>query len=301
MYVVTGATGNTGSVVAQALLAKGEKVRIVGRSKERLAPLVSRGAEAFVADLADATALTRAFDGARAVYFMVPPDPASTDYRDRQTRIVDAGAQALAAARVRYAVTLSSLGVDQESGTGPVLGLRDMESRLNRIDGLNVLHLRAGYFMEDTLAQVEVIRHFAMTAGPLRADLLLPMIASQDIGVAAADALLKLDFSGQQTRKLLGSRDLSYNEATRIIGAAIGKPDLAYMQLPGSQFIQALTTMGMSQNFAELILEMSDALNDGRMNALETRSPATTTPTSFEAFVQGNFLPLYRGKAAGAK
>jgi uncharacterized protein YbjT (DUF2867 family) len=301
MYVVTGATGNTGSVVAQALLAKGEKVRIVGRSKERLAPLVSRGAEAFVADLADATALTRAFDGARAVYFMVPPDPASTDYRDRQTRIVDAGAQALAAARVRYAVTLSSLGVDQESGTGPVLGLRDMESRLNRIDGLNVLHLRAGYFMENTLAQVEVIRHFAMTAGPLRADLLLPMIASQDIGVAAADALLKLDFSGQQTRELLGSRDLSYNEATRIIGAAIGKPDLAYMQLPGSQFIQALTTMGMSQNFAELILEMSDALNDGRMNALETRSPATTTPTSFEAFVQGNFLPLYRGKAAGAK
>ena len=301
MYVVTGATGNTGSVVAQALLAKGEKVRIVGRSKERLAPLVTRGAEALEADLADATALTRAFDGARAVYFMVPPDPTSTDYRARQNRIIDAGAQALAAARVRYVVTLSSLGADQESGTGPVVGIRYMESRLNRIDGLNVLHLRAGYFMENTLAQVEVIRHFAMTAGPLRADLLVPMIASQDIGAIAADALLKLDFTGQQTRELLGSRDLSYNEATRIIGAAIGKPDLAYLQLPGSQFIQALTTMGMSQNFAELILEMSDALNDGRMKALQPRSPANTTPTSFEAFVQERFLPLYRGRAAGAK
>jgi uncharacterized protein YbjT (DUF2867 family) len=301
MYVVTGATGNTGSVIAQALLAKGEKVCVVGRSKERLAPLVSRGAEPFEADLADATALTRVFDGARAVYFMVPPDPTSSDYRARQDRVVDAGAQALAAARVHYVVSLSSIGADQESGTGPVVGIHKMESKFNQIPGLNVLHLRAGYFMENTFPQVDVIRNFAMTAGPVRADLPLPMIATRDIGAAAAEALLKLDFSGQQTRELLGSRDLSYNEATGIIGAAIAKPDLAYLQLPGSQFIQALTTMGMSQNFAELILEMSDAINDGRMKALEPRSPANTTPTSFEAFVQEKFLPLYRGRAAGAK
>jgi uncharacterized protein YbjT (DUF2867 family) len=300
MYVVTGATGNTGSVVAQALLGKGEKVRAVGRSRERLAPLVSRGADAFEADLADATALTRAFDGARAVYFMVPPDLTSTDYRARQDRIVDAGAQALAAARVHYTVTLSSVGANQESDTGPVVGIHNMESRFNQIPGLNVLHLRAGYFMENTLPQVEVIRNFAMTAGPVRADLPLPMIATRDIGEAAADSLLKLDFSGQQTRELLGSRDISYNEATRIIGAAIGKPNLAYMQLPPQQVVQALAAMGASKNVAELIVEMAGAINDGRMKALEPRSAANTTPTSYETFVQDVFVPAFRGKAANA-
>jgi uncharacterized protein YbjT (DUF2867 family) len=300
MYVVTGATGNTGSVVARALLAKGEKVRAVGRSKERLASLVSRGAEAFEADLADATALTRAFEGARAVYFMLPPDLTSTDYRPRQDRIVDAGAQALAAARVHYTVTLSSVGADQESGTGPVVGIHNMEWKFNQIPGLNLLHLRAGYFMENTLPQADVIRNFAMTAGPVRADLPLPMIATRDIGAAAADALLKLDFSGQQTRELLGSRDLSYNEATRIIGAAIGKPDLAYMQLPAEQVVQALTAMGASKNVAELIVEMAGAINDGRMKALEPRSAANTTPTSYETFVQDVFVPAFRGKAANA-
>src|SRR5271170_5447415 len=204
MYVVLGATGNTGSVIAEALLAKGEKVRVVGRSKERLASLVRRGAEAFEGDLGDSAALTRAFDGARAVYFMVPPDHQSPEYRARQNGIIDAGAAALEAARVRYAVTLSSFGADQESGTGPVAGLYYMESRFNQISGLNVLHLRAGYFMENTLPQVDVIRNFGMTAGPVRADLLLPMIATRDIAAAAADALLKLDFSGQTTRELLG-------------------------------------------------------------------------------------------------
>jgi uncharacterized protein YbjT (DUF2867 family) len=300
MYVILGATGNTGSVVAETLLAKGEKVRAVGRSKERLAALASKGAEAFEGDISDSVSLTRAFDGARAVYFMLPPDHSSKDYRAYQDRITDAGAAALEVARVRYVVTLSSFGADQESGTGPVVGLHYMESRFARISGLNALHLRAGYFMENTLPQVGVIQNFGMMAGPVRADLALPMIATRDIGATAAEALRKLDFSGQQTRELLGQRDITYTEAARIVGAAIGKAGLTYMQLPADQVIQALTQMGISANFAGLIVEMAGALNDGRMKALEPRSAANTTPTSFEQFVQDVFLPAYRGKAATA-
>lgn len=300
MYVVFGATGNTGSLVAEALLAKGEKVRAVSRSKERLARLVSRGAEAFQADLVDSVALTHAFDGARAVYFMVPPDHQSTDYRGQQSRVIEAGASALEAARVHYAVTLSSYGADKESGLGPVSGLHGLETRLNGISGLNVLHFRAGYFMENLLPQVQVIQNFGMTAGPVRADLPLPMIATRDIAAAAADALLKLDFSGHQTRELQGQRDVTYTEVARVVGAAIGKPNLAYVQLPPDQMIQALTAMGMSKNFAELLLEMASAMNDGRMKALEPRSPSNTTPTSVETFVQEVFVPAYRGKAATA-
>ena len=201
---------------------------------------------------------------------------------------------------MKYAVTLSSFGADKAEKTGPVAGLHAMESRFAQIPGLNALHLRAGYFMENTLPQIGIIQQFGMMAGPVRADLPLPMIATRDIGAAAVDALLRLDFSGQQTRELLGQRDLTYSEVARIVGATIGKPALAYVQLPAEQVILAMGQMGISKNVASLLCEMSDALDSGYMKALEPRSSANTTPTSYETFVEQVFVPAYRGKAASA-
>lgn len=300
MYVILGATGNTGSVAAKTLLAKGQKVRVVGRDNSRLAQFVNKGAEAFEGDVLSAESLAKAFAGAKAVYAMIPPVMDSADFRAYQDQVTEAIARALEAARVTHAVTLSSIGADKPEKTGPVLGLHNMEARFNRIAGLNVLHLRAGYFMENTLAQVGVIRNFGMLAGPVRSDLALTMIATRDIGVAAAEALLALNFSGQQVRELLGQRDLTYSELAKIVGAAIGKPGLAYSQLPSEMVIQAMTQMGISANVAGLLCEMSDSLNSGYMRALEPRTAANTTPTSFETFVQEVFVPAYRGSAATA-
>jgi uncharacterized protein YbjT (DUF2867 family) len=300
MYVVLGATGNTGSVVAKALLDGSQKVRVVGRSKERLAGFVIRGAEAFEADIMDSAALTKAFTGARAVYTLLPPDPASPNYRAHQDEETNSIVTALEAAGVTHALTLSSFGADKPDKTGPVVGLHVMEKRLAQIPKLSALHLRAGYFMENTLPQVGIIRNFGMMAGPVRADLALPTIATRDIGAAAAEALLKLDFTGQQAHELLGQRDLTYLQMAKIIGAAIGIPNLTYVQMSAEQIIQAMTQMGMSKNFATLICEMADALNGGYMRALEPRSPANTTPTSFEEFVHKVFVPAYKGQATTA-
>jgi len=300
MYVITGATGNTGSVVANRLLDAGKKVRVVSRNPEHLKDLVARGAEPFVADLSDQAALTKAFTGAEAVYVMIPPDMSTQDPSGYQNKVGDAIAGALQAASVKNAVLLSSVGADKESGTGPVAGLHKFEKKLNAITGLNVLHLRPGYFMENTLGQVGAIKGFGKAAGPLRGDLKLPMIATRDIGQAAADALLKLDFKGQQTRELLGHRDLSYNEATAIIAKAIHDADLQYVHLPNEQIQPMLVQMGMSTNSADLILEMCGALNSGYMKALEPRTAKNTTPTSFETFVAEEFVPLFKGQSEAA-
>ncbi len=300
MYVVLGASGNTGSIVANALLDLGKKGRVVGRDSKKLAPFVNRGAEAFTADAVDGEALSRAFAGAEAAYTLTPPNMSSANYRAEQDQITEAVAKTLETAGVKYAVTLSSVGADKAKKTGPVAGLHAMESRFAQIPGLNALHLRAGYFMENTLPQIGIIQQFGMMAGPVRADLPLPMIATRDIGAAAVDALLRLDFSGQQTHELLGQRDLTYSEAARIVGAAIGKPALAYVQLPAEQVILAMSQMGISKNVASLLCEMSDALDSGYMKALEPRSSANTTPTSYETFVEQVFVPAYRGRAASA-
>ena len=195
---------------------------------------------------------------------------------------------------------LSSIGGDKPDKTGPVVGLHVFEEKLNAIPRLNALYIRAGYFIENLLAQVGVIKNFGMVGGPLKPDLALPMIATRDIGAYAAEALLKLDFRGKSARELHGQRDLDYREATAVIGKAIGKPGLSYSQLPAWQLKTALTSMGMSANMADSLLEMSDALNSGYMRALEARSAANTTPTSIEQFVTGTFVPAFAGKAAGA-
>ncbi len=298
MHVVLGASGNTGRVVAKTLLDTGQKVRVVGRNATHLQFLAAEGAEIFVADVTDLPALAKAFQQAESAYVLIPPNPTSNDFSAFQDRVSDAIASAVQNTGVKNVVSLSSIGADKPSGTGPVVGLHNLEQRLNRIDRANVLHLRAGYFMENALPQAAAIHMTGSTMGPLRPDLKLPMIATCDIGKVAADALLRLDFRGKQTRELHGERDLDYNEATRIIGKAIGKPDLKYIQAPDDQIRTAMVQMGMSDNFARLILEMASALNSGYMRPLEPRSARNTATTTFENFVAEFLVPAYQQQAA---
>ena len=300
MYVITGATGNTGSVAAEKLLASGTKIRVIGRDAKRLERFSQEGAEAVVADMTDAAALDKAFSGARAVYAVMPPNLSAPDVRAYQERVTDSLAAAIRNNGIAYAVALSSTGADKTYGTGPVMGVHGLEKKLGMIDGLNSLSLRCGYFMENLLPQVGIIQSLGFMAGPVRPDVPLPMIATRDIGEVAAESLAKLDFAGKQTRELLGARHVTYTEAAKIIGAAIGKPDLTYRQVPASVLKPAMMQMGMSSNMVDLLLEMSDALNTGHMKSQEPRSARNTTATTLETFVAEVFAPAYRGKAAGA-
>ncbi|MGO8817365.1 MAG: NmrA family NAD(P)-binding protein [Terriglobia bacterium] len=300
MYAIIGATGNTGSVIAEKLLAHREKVRVIGRDASRLERFVQKGAEAFSAHVSDAEALTKAFSGAKAVYLMIPPNPTSPNVREDQEQVSDALVAAVKNAGVKHAVLLSSIGADRSEKTGPVVGLHNFEQKLKGISDLNAVYLRPGYFMENLLPQVGIIQAFGMTGGPLRNGLKVAMIATKDIGAAAAEILLKLDFSGKQVRELLGQRDLTYLEVASVIGKAIGKPGLGYMQFPPAQIKPAMTQMGMSPNMVDLILEMAEALNSGYMAPIEPRSAQNTTPTSIETFVAEQIAPKFAGKAAGA-
>ena len=296
MYVILGASGNTGSIIANSLLLKGEKVRVMGRDEGRLQRFVRNGAEAVTANVSDGAALTEAFGGADAAYLMLPP----VTSREDQERQSDAIAIAVKASALRYAVHLSSYGAHVPEGTGPVAGLHSSEQKLNAISGLNILHLRAAYFMENNLAAIGMIHGMRMFAGALLPDLKLPMIATRDVGDYAAQRLLDLDFSGKQTRELLGERDLSMTEATAVIARGIGKPDLRYQQFPYDQVQQVMTQMGIPPKTAAEYIEMYKAINAGVVAPQEPRSPENSTPTSFEEFVQDVFAAAYHGKVPAA-
>ncbi len=298
---VMGASGNIGSKVTEHLLAGGHTVRAIGRSAEKLAGLKARGADVLLGDAADEAFLTRAFTGADGAFTLVPTDLGSPDVRADKERVGTSIAAAIAKSGVRHAVAISSIGGERPSGTGPIAGLHAQEERLKRLTGTNVLALRPGFFFENFLHSLDLIRHQGINGGGAAGRTTLPMIATQDIAAFAARALAARDWRGFQVRELLGQRDLSFDEATRIIGAKIGKPDLAYVQFPYADYSAALQQAGASKSVADAYAEMEKAFDEGLVKSIEGRNAANTTPTPFEQFADV-IAQAYHGtaRAAGA-
>lgn len=293
MITITGATGRTGRAAAETLLATGKKVRALGRDPKKLKALSELGAEPFVANVEDVASLTKAFEGASAVYLVLPEDLGQQDLRAHQERISDAYATAILNAGVRSVVNLSSMGAQHAKNTGPIAGLHSQEQKLDQLAGLDVLHLRAAYFMENLFMSIAPLRSTGTLPGGFQGEISMPWIATQDIGAYAANRLAAGDFSGSSIQELHGERDISMKEAARVVGSAIGKPDLEYVQLPGMILLEALLKMGLPPKTAELIVEMCEGANAGLMAPLEKRSARNTTSTTLESFVAGVFAPAY--------
>lgn len=300
MYVILGATGNTGAVAAEALLAKGEKVRAVGRDAAKITQRLGAKVEAFVADVNDAATLTKAFTGATAAYVMIPPQITAPDFLEAGEKISDAITEAVKASGISHVVLLSSIGAQHEAKTGPIVGLHRFEKKLAAVPGLNALFLRPTFFMENFLMTIGLIHSMGFIGNGIKDDLKMPMIAAKDIGRKAADHLLARDFSGVQVEELLGPREYTMEEAARILGAEIGKPKLSYQRFPGFLVEQALKQMGIPAKTAALMSEMNEAFNDGLTNPQEARSEKNTTPTTLATFAKEVFAPAYNAKAAKA-
>jgi len=191
---------------------------------------------------------------------------------------------------VKYVVNLSSQGAHLPDKTGLIKGLHDQEQRLNKLKGVNILHLRPTYFMENLLANIDMIKQMNIMGSAVRGDMKIPMIATQDIARFAAERLLKKDFSGTTVKDLLGQRDLSMNEAAEIIGKKIDKADLKYVQFSYEDTEKALVDMGFSADVAGLFIEMNKAFNQELINT--ARTPKNTTDTPLEEFA-GVFARIF--------
>lgn len=263
MFVVLGATGRTGSVVADTLLAAGEKVRVYGRNADKLAAWAKKGAEVAVGGVEDATALAQAFAGARGVYLLLPPDPVSTDMITRGARIADAYASALETAKVPHAVLLSSIGAELPSGTGPIVTVGAAEKRLARVPGTKFTFVRAAYFMENLSGYLH----------PMRTDGVLPsfgspeprfdMVATADIGKVAAEAL-RAPPAATEIVELSGPTEASMNDAAQAFGAALGRT-ITVVRPPMDAMVPTLTGFGMSAHVAGLYREMTEAFDAGKV------------------------------------
>ena len=296
MITIMGASGKTGRAAAEALLKQGQKVRVIARSKDHLKTLIDRGAEAVVGNATDANFLAGAFRGSDAVYTLIPPDVTHPDFPAYQDQIGEAITKGIQTSGVTHVVFLSSVGADRAEGTGPIAGLHRQEKRLAAVPGLNVLSLRPAYFFENHFMSLPLINHQGINGSAMAGTYGFAQIATSDIGAEAARALHARDFKGSAIRELLGPRDLSLDEATRIIGAAIGKPDLKYVQFPYEAALDAMVGGGLSKSMATLYVEMSKAFNEGLVKPVAGRNASNTTPTRFEDFATTALAPAYRSQ-----
>ncbi len=265
MFVIFGASGNTGSVVANELIARGKKVRVVARNPEKVAALAQKSAEVFPGDITDAASFRGALAGAEGAYFLIPPDVASKTPIERAAAIVDGFLGALAANPVKHVVLLSSVGAQLPSGTGPIVTVHDAEKRLAAVKGTAVTFIRAAYFMENILGSAHAITHDGVL--PVFGggeSYPFPMVATKDIGLAAANALLAgpESVSGPNIIELSGPKEESFNDAAKYASEILGRA-VTTKVLPIDLVVPTFVGFGMSNAFAELYREMIAAFGSG--------------------------------------
>jgi uncharacterized protein YbjT (DUF2867 family) len=297
MITILGASGKTGKAVAEALLQKGEKIRCVGRSLGHLQPLVDRGAEAFIGDQADARFLSSAFNkGTDAAYVLIPPKMDVDNVRDYYKTMGTTIVKAIKTSGLKKVVFLSSLGAERDEGTGPVLGLHDVEKMLDRLSDVDIVFLRPGYFYENTLMNIGLIKSKKVIANAMDPDAPILMVSTKDIGSKAAELLSDREFEGHSVVELFGQR-MSYKMVTEIIGDKIGIPDLPYTEASDRDAIDGMVAMGLSKSMAESFVELAHGISAGLVTTTKLDPAKPNAPTKYCDFVDEVFYPMFR-KAA---
>jgi uncharacterized protein YbjT (DUF2867 family) len=284
MIAVMGAAGNVGGKVADLLLNAGQDVRVFEHGRP-LDALRERGAELVKGDAVEVEDLRSLFGGAEAALVLLPENLADPEFAATRSRMCRALGQALSERPVGHVLALSAVVVDREDVAGPPAGLRELEQRLFELAGTNVLVLRSGFYMDYLLANLPLVEEQGINGSVIRADLELPMIATQDVAREAADRLLGRDFTGHGVKMLLGPEDVSMREATRQLGSLLGRPELRYVEIAPAQLKVALLGAGMSDEAASLLVDMQVALNEGGWFDGIRGTGETTTATSLEEYL----------------
>ncbi len=263
MYVIAGATGNTGRVVASTLLEEGKSVTVLVRDAEKAEAWRKKGAGVAVAALNDAKALGAVLAKAEGAYLLVPPNYAAQDLLATNSHVADALAEAVKASGVGKVVFLSSIGAQHEGGTGPIRGLHHAETVISAA-AKNVTFVRAAYFLQNWGPNFAGARADGVLHSLLTAERKIPMVSVVDIGKCAARYLAE-PANGRRVVELAGPEDYSPRDIAAALGAALGKA-VKLETHPVEAAVPTLAGMGIPESTARLFAEMLGGINSGHVD-----------------------------------
>jgi uncharacterized protein YbjT (DUF2867 family) len=280
MFVVLGATGNTGSVVADTLLHRKQPVRVVVRSADKGAAWKTKGAEVAVASLEDVPAMTKALTGATGVYLLVPPNYGATVWLAEQRQRMDQAAQAVKASGIPHVVFLSSIGGHIAEGTGPIRAVRYGEQVLGAVAN-HLTILRPCSFMENWATGIGLAKSQGLLPTFIAPTAKVPMISTRDIGRTGAERLMA-GSRGKQVVELAGPEEYSPEEAAAALGEILRR-SVSTQHAPLSAVVPTFTSFGFSQEAATLFEEMYTAFAKGTIGYEQPEQLVRGTVTLAEA------------------
>lgn len=268
MFVISGVTGNTGSVVAQTLIDQGYPVRVIVRSPEKGASWKAQGAEVTVAEIMDVEAMTNALSGASGAYFLLPPDLANEDFIGDSLKRADAIVAAAKAAQLPHAVVLSSVGAQYKEHVGPISTIAHLEERLIA-QGIPLSAVRPGYFLENIRDLMPAVLHEGVYPSMiLPLDFKIDMVATEDIGLTVADALVNPPTTPHRVIELKGAAQYAAEDIAAALSKSLNR-NITAVPLAQEDWVKTLMQSGLSQQSAESLAEMHENINNRRIDFLD--------------------------------
>ncbi len=304
MIVITAPTGNIGHQVLGHVLAGDQPVRVIVRDPAKLSADVRDRVEVVQGSHGDPQVVARAFDGADALFWLLPTDHRAATVDGSYVGFTRPAAKALDSQRVQgiqdshgiqRVVDVSALGrstayADRAGYVTASLAMDDLIAGT----GVAFRALAMPSFMDNLLRQARVIKEQGMFFDALSPDLALPTVATRDIAAVAARLLLDTTWTGQEEVPVLGPEDLSGNDMAAVISEVLESP-VRYRQIPGQALKEQLIGSGMSDAMAQGMLDMMIAKGNGLDTGI-VRGPqhAIDTPTTFRRWCEDALKPAVR-------
>ncbi|GAA3961391.1 NmrA family NAD(P)-binding protein [Mucilaginibacter dorajii] len=263
--IVTGSLGNIGKPLAAELIAKGHNVTVISSNREKQKDIEALGVTAAIGSLEDVDFLTATFAGADALFAMEPPNHTAPDTRAAYRTIGKNYARVIPQSGIKRVVHLSSYGAHLDKGTGFILGVHDVEGILNKLQGVAITHLRPAFFYYNLYNFVNMIKQAGFIGTNYGGDDKLAMVAPSDIAAAAAEELVTPTVTTGNNVRYVASDDVTGHEAARILGEAIGKPDLKWVVFTDEQTQAAMEQNGVPANIAAQYVELGAAIHNGTL------------------------------------
>ncbi|MDF2454032.1 MAG: hypothetical protein K0R51_25 [Cytophagaceae bacterium] len=284
-YIITGSLGNISKPLTQKLVAAGHDVTVVTSKENRKAEIEALGAKAAVGSISDVAFLTHTFKGADAVYAMIPPTLEPSDWKGYIGKMGQNYADAIQAAGVKKVVHLSSIGAHLAEGVGPVSGIHRSEVALNKLEGVDIKHLRPGNFYTNLYANIGMIKGAGIIGGNYGEDTKIVLVHPADIATAVFEELTSLSFTGKTVRYVV-SDERSTTEIAKVLGTAIGKADLPWINFSDEEALAGAIGAGLPEEIAKNYIEMGTSIRSGKMFEDYRKHPTTLSKTKLEDFAK---------------
>ncbi len=284
-YVITGSIGHISKPIIEALVKASHNVSVISNNNENKTKIEALGAKALIGSVIDKHFIETCFKNADAVYLMIPPNWAVTDWMAYQKEVAHNYVNAIKLNNVKHVVQLSSIGAHLLNGAGPIDGLAYLETELEKLNTINVKILRPSYFYYNLFGMKDMIKHANIMGGNFGGEEKIALVHTSDIADVAQNHLLELSFTGHSVQ-YIASDERTSSEIAEVLSNAANKPNTPWIVFSDADALNGMKQSGLSDTIANGYMELGKSLRKGLLQADYWKNKPTYGKIKLEDFAK---------------